>query len=343
MWSAEKANMWHKTKKWILGFNYITSTAVNSTEMWQSESIDKKTIETEMAAASGCGYNSCRVFLQYLVWKNEGEYFTANLDWFLDICKKYGITVMPIFLDDCAFSGREPYPGKQDDPKPGIHNSGWTGSPGFTISDDISNQENLRLYIQTIINKFKDDERILAWDLYNEPGNSGRKEKSHSLLKNAFTWARECCPSQPLTAAVWAYLDFDLILLEMSDIISFHDYTGIDITKKRITLLKKYNRPMFCTEWLHRPNGNTFESHVPLYKSENIGIYQWGLVNGKTQTHLNWERDKNINGLPKLWQHDILTKELVPYSETEIEFIRKTSDKFPVSGNAAGNANNADF
>ena len=325
IWSTEKANTWYKSKKWILGFNFVTSTAVNSTEMWQSESFDIASIEKELAVAAECGYNSCRVFLQYIVWQNEKDRFIANFDRFLDVCKKNAITVLPIFFDDCAFSGREPYLGKQDDPRPGIHNSGWTASPGFTIADDPSCQENLKLYVQTMIGKYKNDERIIAWDLYNEPGNSSRKEKSHNLLKNVFAWARECNPSQPLTTGIWAYGDFDKIVIELSDIISFHDYRNIESTKEKIAMLKKYNRPMLCTEWLHRPNDCTFETHMPFYKSENIGIYQWGLVNGKTQTHLNWDKEKNKDGPPKIWQHDIFTKDFKPYSVDEIALIKKTA------------------
>ena len=325
IWSTEKANSWYKSKGWILGFNYVTSSAVNSTEMWQSESFDIAAIEKEIASASQCGYNSCRVFLQYIVWQHEGEKFLDIFERFLSVCKKNNITVLPILFDDCAFSGREPYPGKQDEPRPGIHNSGWTASPGFTIADDPSCQEELKSYVQTIVGKFREDERIIAWDLYNEPGNSQRKEKSHPLLKNVFTWARECNPSQPLTTGIWAYQDFDEIVIELSDIISFHDYTNIKTTKDRIAALKKHNRPVLCTEWLHRHNANTFESHMPIYKSENIGIYQWGLVNGKTQTHLNWDKEKNKDGPPKIWQHDIFTREFKPYSQEEIALIKKLS------------------
>ena len=327
IWSIEKANSWYASKGWILGFNYVTSTAINSTEMWQSESFDASVIEREMAAASQYGYNSCRVFLQYLVWRHEEVKFLDNFEHFLLICGKYNISVLPIFFDDCAFSGREPYLGKQDDPKPGIHNSGWTASPGFTIADDPSYRESLKLYVQTIVKKYKDDPRIIVWDIYNEPGNSGRKEKSHSLLKNAFAWARECDLSQPLTAGIWAYEDYDLVSADLSDVISFHDYSEMETTQKHISLLKQYSRPMLCTEWLHRPNKNTIETHMPMYRSEKIGIYQWGLVNGKTQTNLNWDKEKNKNGAPAIWQHDIFSKDLKPYSDEEVNLIKKLSGK----------------
>ncbi|MCL2479551.1 MAG: hypothetical protein FWF22_08615, partial [Treponema sp.] len=151
-WSICRANKWYESKAWILGFNYVTSTAVNSTEMWQSQTFDTSTIGKEMALASGCGYNSCRVFLQYLVWKNERDIFLDNFGRFLDICGSNNITVMPIFFDDCAFSGREPYSGKQDDPSPGIHNSGWTA-----IADDTAMQNDLKEYVQAVVEKFKHD------------------------------------------------------------------------------------------------------------------------------------------------------------------------------------------
>jgi hypothetical protein len=295
--------------------------------MWQNESFDEAAIAQDMALASRHGYNSCRVFLQYIVWKNEGELFLRNFERFLEITHKNGVTVLPIFFDDCAFAGREPYLGKQDDPRPGIHNSGWTPSPGFVITDDPACEESLKLYVQTLVRAHKDDERIIAWDLYNEPGNSGRGSKTLPLLTKTFAWARECNPVQPLTSGVYVWKDYDLACTELSDIISFHDYGNIEATKERIKTMRQYKRPLLVTEWLHRPNGNTLESHLPLYKEEHIGVYHWGLVNGRTQTHLNWDKSKNTDQGTALWQHDIFTREHKPYSEKEAAFIKELSGK----------------
>jgi hypothetical protein len=327
VWSAEKANEWYQSKTWILGFNYVTSTAINSTEMWQNGSFDAAAMEGELALASRYGYNSCRVFLQYLVWREEGDVFLRNFERFLGIAHKNGISVLPIFFDDCAFSGKEPFLGKQDPPKPGIHNSGWTPSPGFAIADDPACEKSLRAYVQTLVNLYKDDKRIIAWDLYNEPGNSGREHKTVPLLTKTFAWARECNPLQPLSSGIYAWKDYDLACAELSDIISFHDYGNLENTKTRIKTVQQYRRPVLCTEWLHRAGGNTIETHLPLYKSENIGAYHWGLVNGKTQTHLNWDGSKNTGEGTALWQHDIFTGDLKPYSEKELAFIKELSGK----------------
>jgi hypothetical protein len=328
LWSTEKANEWYRKKPWILGFNYVTSTAVNSTEMWQNESFDAAAVERELSLASGYGYNSCRIFLQYLVWREEGDVFLRNFERFLGIARKNAITVLPILFDDCAFAGKEPFLGKQDAPKPGIHNSGWTPSPGFTVADDPACDGSLKSYVQSLVKAHRDDERIIAWDLYNEPGNSGREGKCLPLLTKTFAWARDCNPSQPLTSGIYLWKDFDLACAGLSDIISFHDYEGIETTKQRIQSVKQYGRPLLCTEWLHRPNKNTIETHMPLYKSENIGVYHWGLVNGKTQTYLNWDKSKNTAEGTPLWQHDIFTRDLKPYSEKETALIKELSGKF---------------
>jgi hypothetical protein len=263
------------------------------------------------------------------VWEHENPSFLSNFEYFVRCACRNALTVLPVFFDDCAFAGKEPYLGPQDPPVPGVHNSGWTGSPGFDIADHLADKEPLlKAYVWSLMFRYRKDPRIVAWDLYNEPGNSGREDKCLPLLRRAFEWARECDATQPLTVGVYLWKDFDLSVIPLSDIISFHDYGPLETTEERIAMLKQYNRPLVCTEWLHRPAGNTIETHLPLYKRENIGAYNWGLVNGKTQTHLSWDREKNQNGGPTVWQHDIFTGDLAPYNEQEVALIKTLSGKF---------------
>ena len=330
-WSVDKINNWYKKTGWIAGFNYVTSTAVNSTEMWQADSYDAENINKELAVAAETGFNSCRVFLQFLVWEFERDGFLNTLDNFLSIACKHGISVMPIFFDDCAFSGNEPFLGKQHDPVPGVTNSRWTPSPGQKITDDLTLINILEEYVKTIVKGFGQDSRILMWDVYNEPGNNGRGKKSIPLLQKAFDWVRDCDPVQPVTAGAWdrnKQTDWDTECLNLSDIISFHDYESIDRTKDHVTLLRKYDRPIFCTEWLLRQTDNTFATHFEFFKENNISVYNWGLVEGKTQTYLSWVQENNpVEGLPVLWQHDLFYKDLTPYDVNEIDLIKKLTSQ----------------
>ena len=328
-WSNKEANKWYEETGWIIGFNYLPSTAVNSTEMWQQETYDGKIIKKELRLAADSGFNSCRVFLPFLVWEMQRNKFMENLIDFCNIAGSCGLSVMPVLFDDCAFSGKEPYPGAQDAPRYGVHNSGWTSCPGSKIADDPAKEQILSEYIKSVISTFKNNKQIIVWDLYNEPGNNNRETKCLPLLEKAFQWARAADPIQPLTACIWEFNDghiskeYNLRFAELSDVISYHDYFPLSESEKIIEKLKKHNRPLLCTEWLHRPAGNTFESHLPLYKRESVGIYNWGLVTGKTQTNLNWDTmTGKPDALPKLWQHDIFYPNGTPYDEEEIRLIR---------------------
>lgn len=322
MWSEQKIRDWYNEQPWIFGFNYVPSYAVNATEMWQAEHFDAAVVEQELRAGAALGYNTCRVFMQYLLWKDNKEALFGVFDAFLNIAAACGMRVMPILFDDCAFAGKEPYLGKQDDPLPGVHNSGWTPSPGFANADSEEEQQLLQAYVTEFVTRYGQDERIVLWDLYNEPGNSDRKEKSLPLLKNVFAWARSCSPMQPLTSGVWAFAAFDTPCAELSDIVTFHDYCAREVTEKRVAQMEAYGRPVVCTEWLHRPNHNLFETHMAYYKEKNIGIVNWGLVNGRTQTYLDWNREKNpLTGLPAVWQHDLFHSDLTLYSKEEADLI----------------------
>jgi hypothetical protein len=328
-WQTRRANTWQAEQEWIVGFNYVPSTAINSTEMWQKSTFDVGTIVRELTLAAETGFNSCRVFLPFLVWREEGIAFMANLETFISIAHSKGLSVVLVLFDDCAFSKQEPYLGEQNRPVSGIHNSGWTPSPGFKVADDPEQQGNLEAYLTTIVRTYQSDSRILMWDLYNEPGNSGRAGKSRKLLISAFQWARECNPEQPLTSGVWSWQETDLLCLELSDVISFHDYRPMAETKERVEGLMKLGRPLFCTEWLHRHESNLIDTHMPYYGENHIGIYSWGLVLGKTQTHLSWDANRNTPGkIPLVWQHDLFHPDLSPNNEDEIRRIKELTRKY---------------
>ncbi len=222
-WSTEKAWKWYTSLRPIRGCNYLPRTAVNDTEMWQSETFDPKTIDQELGWAEETGYNSLRVFLQYLVWEHDPDAFKKRIDEFLAIANKHGLTVTFVLFDDCAFAGREPYLGKQEDPVPGVHNSGWVPSPGHNRVIDKRYWPKLNGYVTDLVGSYGGDPRVLAWDLYNEPANSGTNQESMPLVEAAFNWARLARPLQPLTVGV---LEWDSsmseLIMKLSDIVSFH-------------------------------------------------------------------------------------------------------------------------
>lgn len=313
---------WYRKVGQIRGCNYLPRTAINSTEMWQADTFDARTIEQELGWAEKAGYNSVRVFLQYLVWKDDPEALKKRVDEFLEIADGHGLSTMPVLFDDCAFSGREPYLGQQDAPLPGLHNSGWTPSPGSKRVTNSSVWPDLEQYVRDIVGCFSDDNRIPIWDLYNEPGNSQMGDKSLPLVENAFAWARAANPSQPLTVGPWVLFESSMSkrFMALSDIVSFHAYDAPSGVKAKIEICHRSGRPVICTEWLKRQDGNTFDAILPIFTAHTVGWYQWGLVAGRTQTYMPWGSKKG-DPMPEVWQHDTFHGDGEPYDPEEIELI----------------------
>jgi beta-1,2-mannobiose phosphorylase / 1,2-beta-oligomannan phosphorylase len=327
-WSAERAWTWYRQQPWIVGFNYVPSTAANTTEFWSAEAFDEKTIDRELGWGAGLGFNSCRVFVQYLVWKNDPAGLKRRLDRFLAIADRHGLTTTLVLFDDCAFGDppqTEPYLGKQREPIPGMILPSWTPSPGLKAVTNTNAWPDLERYIKDIVGSFGQDKRVLLWDLYNEPGNSGLGNRSLPLVGATFAWARAARPSQPLTMSPWgAPAEISRRQLELSDVISFHFYGNYEGLRNQIVDYKKHLRPVISTEWMARLQGSRWASDLPLFKHEAVGCYSWGLVNGRTQCQFAWFHRRGTPE-PKVWFHDLFHQDGRPFDAAEHEAIRQTT------------------
>ncbi len=210
------------------------------------------------------------------------------MDEFMRIADRHGISTMWVLFDDCAFSVlTEPYLGKQGDTEPSV--SRWTPSPGHKAVTDRTKWPDLERYVKDIVGTFRNDKRVLLWDVYNEPGNSGMGEKSLPLVEASFKWTRDCNPTQPLTAGVW-WTDLERALpkrqIELSDIVTFHSYMDPDYIRNQTIACQSYGRPVMCTEFLFRRKGNSFVDLLPIFSEYRIGWYNWGLVAGRNQAYL---------------------------------------------------------
>ena len=329
VWSKEKVNEWYKQQPWPRGCNFQPSTAINQLEMFQKDTFDPKTIDRELGWAQDLGFNTMRVYLHHILWTSDKTGFKKRLNDYLTIADKHGIKTIFVFFDDCW---NDTYAaGKQPEPKSGVHNSGWVRDPGTMIYTHPDTLKVLENYVKDVMGTLKNDNRILAWDLYNEPGNNKNFEKSLPLLKAVFAWGRSVNPSQPLTAAVWndgpKFSELNEFQLANSDIITYHNYSYIDNHQTEVDRLKKLGRPLICSEYMARRNGSLFQTILPMLKRENVGAINWGFVSGKTNTIFAWDTPISSGEEPKLWFHDILRKDGTPFSKNEVETIKKLTGK----------------
>jgi hypothetical protein len=340
-WSEQAANDWYAQQPWLVGSNYIPSTAINQLEMWQAASFDPKRIDQELGWAQSLGLNTMRVFLHDLLWKQDPEGFKKRINTFLNIAHKHKIRPIFVLFDSCW--DPDPKLGKQRAPRPGIHNSGWVQSPGAEALKDPGQYPRLEAYVKGVVGAFAKDKRILAWDVWNEPDNtndgsyaslepSNKADLVLELLPRVFEWAREAGATQPLTSGVWkgdwSSIDglgpMEKIQLAFSDVISFHSYDPPEVFQKRVLSLQQFHRPIFCTEYMARGNGSTFQGTLPIAKKYHVAAINWGLVAGKTQTYLPWDSWKHpyIDRQPAVWFHEIFRTNGQPYRQEEADFIR---------------------
>ena len=323
VWSKQKAKDWYENQAWVSGCNFQPSSAINQIEMWQAETFDTATINKELGWAKELGFTAMRVYLSSVVWENDSEGFKDRINQYLTISDSHNIKSIFVFFDDCW--NEESAYGKQPDPKPGVHNSGWVQDPSCSLRQDTASLfPVLEKYVKDVMGNFKNDRRILLWDLYNEPGNSGHGISSLPLLKNVFKWAREISPEQPVSTGIWYFKcnELNTFQVENSDIITYHNYLDPKTHQLWINFLKIYDRPLICTEYMARKNDSKFQDILPLLKENNIGAINWGFVSGKTNTIFAWSDPLPDQKEPVLWFHDIYRQDKSPFDPEEIEVIK---------------------
>ena len=355
-WSEQQARDWYAKQPWLLGSNYNPASAINQLEMWQADSFDPKRIDLELGWAESLGMNTMRVFLHDLLWQQDAEGFKRRLDQFLTIAAKHKIRPMFVLFD--SVWDPDAKLGKQRAPKPGVHNSGWMQSPNRTELQNPADYPKLEAYVKGVVGAFAKDQRILAWDIWNEPDNQNggsygelepknKVELVTALLPQAFAWARAAGAQQPLTSGVWKgdwstaekMSAMDRLQIDLSDVVTFHNYDAPTELERRINWLKRYNRPLICTEYMARGNGSFFFGSLPVAKVHNVGMINWGFAQGKTQTHLPWDSWERpyVGREPSIWFHEIFRNDGSPYLVEEVEFIRRMSGKSKPQARRAAN------
>ena len=335
-WTESKAQTWYDAQPWLVGANYIPSDAINEMEMFQAATFNPALNDKELGMGENIGMNTMRVFLQDQLYLSDPKGFQKRLDAFLTIAAKHHIKPLLVLFDSCWENN--PHLGPQHPPIPGVHNSGWVQSPGKERLLNTAVEPELERYVKGVVGAFAKDDRILGWDIWNEPDNRGgdteadtpaKVARMDQLLPKAFAWARSVHPTQPLTSGVWVGNWSDpakesattKIQLAESDVISFHDYNWPEGFEARIKELQPLHRPIICTEYMARGNGSTFDTVLPIAKKYHVAAINWGLVAGKTQTYLPWDS----------WQK--------PYRQREVDRIRELTGRgtaLPATDGAAG-------
>ena len=350
-WTAEQANEWYRKQGWLRGCNFIGSDCCSRIDMWQSygRKGHMETARRELKLCQDIGFNTIRVIVEFDVWLQERESFMSVLEEYISIAAEYGQGVMLCLAHEAVICREETYQPKKLGEQAyamGYHQGRWPLSdeeraktPVHALERPETREKYLEM-VREIVTKYANDERVICWNVYNEPGISIGKERSALLVKLMFETVRACDPIQPLCSDICDNNAFDengvpdwpqyRVGLELSDVISFHCYKPIDQMIPYIEAMQKHNRPILMTEWLNRISHSDVRDLYPLFYLENIGCWSWGFVVGKTQTHEPWDalweqydRDPSVQLDFTKWQHDLFRPNLRPYDPRELEIIKR--------------------
>lgn len=346
-WTKEEAWTWYNSLPWLRGCNFIGSDCANRYDMWQSYDSDahKETASRELALASKIGFNTVRFLIEFDVWAQEHDSFMDILEWYIAESAKNGLLVMLCLANETMLNRGDKFEFKKLGPQSyalGYHQGRWPLTPEqlaltpfHPLEKDGLREQYLEM-VREVVTKYKDDTRVICWNVFNEPGIT-IGTRTLDLVKLMFKTVRECDPSQPLAADMWHTIngdkvtnEIDLLCFELSDVISYHSYTPYKYMIPMIEVLKELDRPILMTEWLNRINNSNVDDIYPLMYLENIANWCWGFVVGKTQTNEPWDSlwIQYENGThPDLdftkWQHDLFRPNLKPYNPHEIETIER--------------------
>jgi hypothetical protein len=322
-WTPERANRHMARFGVIKGCNYVTQDA--SSPLAEAS---ERLVDRELGWAQDVTLSSIRVFISAINYQEMGDGLFSRLDRLMDIAAKHNLSFIPVLVtNNIRDMSYKPDPAAAAEPRPipdflpGVH-----GGPKRPPRPDIvsARQDIERVkpvakeFVQAFLRRYSKDQRIVCWDLFNEPVPVDRP-----MVEYVFGCAREVNPSQPLTAT-WQGED-------LSDVYSFHTY-GLPGSPKggepellpfdaELKQALDSGRPLLCTECLARTFGNTFEAFLPYFSKYNVGWYIWGLCAGTAQHHYPWRWPVGAPE-PKNWFHCILYPDGTPYRDREIELIR---------------------
>ena len=312
-WPKEKAWEWYRAQPWMRGCNYMPASCANRVDQWQELGCEERfaEMERELQVAESIGFNTLRIIVElqgFGVWLEEHDGFMERFERCLEIMDKHNMRAIVVLGNDCMRPRsvwKLPKPGPQHydigyhgGRKQSQHGS-FPGEIGHSQVDDPELKPKFFAMCEELMTKYREDRRIVIWNIWNEPGNSNRGEVSVAPLKELFELAWKIDPVQPLAADLWRD-DFgtdpksknqaQCVAGQLSDIISYHCYSDYEHQVRVIRLLRKhYDRPMVNTEWLARIMHNDVFTAYPLYYIEGIGCTCWGFVAGKYQTYEPWE------------------------------------------------------
>ena len=303
---------------WVRGAVYVRSDAVNSVQMWHDYWGHTAVIDRELSYASLYGFNMVQVYLHWIVWDRHRADYHKRIDDFLARASKFRLKVNCILWDDCGhvepsltFAG----------PVPGRHNSQMMMNPSHRIRDSeaelLAHKDRFRDYVEGVVGRFRNDDRIAFWQLYNEgmgPKERYRAGEGDSNLNRLLRWTREWVKGTgtkaPVTATGGGFYG-----PKYSDFYTYHSYGS----GKQPLPNADGGPEHLCTETLNRPDKGVVDCLRDLAGKQN-GFVVWELMIGRDNCRYPWGHADGPDE-PAVPFHGVVYPDGHPWDIQEVEAL----------------------
>lgn len=244
----------------LKGFNYYPRDT-DFAFFW--EQWDGNAVQNDMAKMAAMNTNVVRVLIPYggdFDWNNSntGVVNPAHLDQlrqFVQIAGKFNLRVIITLFD---FYGNYPA-------------AGW--------DEEKSNFT----YLDAIVNAFANDDRVLAWDIHNEPENyvpdfTTHPDKVLNWLSRMHDRIRADDPNHLITVGAGSYSDLWVTgsggfnIISLSDFVSLHSYNALDFGNEVVHIREHTSKPILLEEtgW---PTGPTTAGNPGFTEAQQLTVY----------------------------------------------------------------------
>ena len=222
----------------IRDFNYSGSWRTSGLDLWQQHDHGRMAVEVDRGKRYFPGWNVARWWLSSDAFQRNPSRFLANFDAGLKIFSGHGIRVMPVLFNrwrdpTCDFDGVS-----IDHILMGFRDGIVAGADAGKPLDDRGIKGLWGRYLEAVVGGHADDDRVIAWDLCNEPLGGSYDDDPDGPIPRAelrwLSWSWDVCKAvgarQPLMVGCHPSLTVIRLTEPLADFVSFHPYCipGLD-------------------------------------------------------------------------------------------------------------------
>jgi hypothetical protein len=228
----------------VWGANYVPARRMTTYQVWWR--FDATQIDREMGYAESIHLNALRMWLSYEFWLEDPVALQSRFDQLLELAKKHHLRLLISLYSNCGGVQPTEKNRKNEDPATGVE----TISPESALVEDSRRWSEAFSYLDWFMARYKNDSRLLAIELINEPGARARLF-AHALLQRAAGGRG----TVPLTIGCIGVADNPAYFSDGLDVMEAHPNfvsnaaAAESFCRGARLSIQQNNKPLWATEW----------------------------------------------------------------------------------------------